>query len=103
MQHNGSRIREDNTNAEYRSFPVYDGGAGFIVLSHRDPHVLREDSEDCEATTSKRVVDGVSQANSVVMYLPITGLWCCLTMRRHVDSAASSPMRLGWKRTAGER
>ena len=54
-------------NAEYRSIPVHDG----IVLSLRDPQALREDREDCEATTLICVVYGVNEVNAVVMNLPI--------------------------------
>ena len=42
-------------------------------ISLRDPQVLREDREDCEATTSNCVVDGVNVVNAVVMNLPIPG------------------------------
>ena len=88
MQHNGSRIREGNTNAEYRCIPVYDGAAGFIVLSLRNPKVLSEDREDCETTTLICALDGVNEVNAVVMSLLTLGTWwCCLTMRRYVDSA----------------
>ena len=101
MQHNGSRRRESNTNSEFRSIPVHDGGAGFIVLSLREPQLLESTEgrqerffqstpkfSHCESTTVICDVDGDNKVNSVILHMPI--LWNVVVPRDNTTFALKS-------------